>query len=252
MAPLPELFPGIVVFRHYLRKLMRSIGSSTIRVGFASIPVSSEAPMNGSSTIISAQQSTGHTYCGKCGALNPNENVFCAACGSSIKRAVQAVVSDPVGAVSPIPEPARVTPAPAVVSTTVDPLKGMGGWLLLFCLGLVAVQPIALFLEAINSGDALVAGFNLLLGVLAICTGVALWRVASNALRLVKAYFVVVLIVGILAIVGGIVTASATPSQTPPQENFLTVGFRMLIGVAIWWYYFRKSKRVKATYGANL
>ena len=132
-------------------------------------------------------------------------------------------------------------------------LRGVGGWLLLFCVSLVVVQPLALLFEAVNSRDAFVVGFNFLLGAFAIYTGVALWRVATNALRLVKVYFVVVLIVATLAIASGILTAPATrASQTPSQDNFLTVGFRALISVAIWWSYFKKSKRVKATYGANL
>ena len=132
-------------------------------------------------------------------------------------------------------------------------LRGVRGWLLLFCLGLVLVQPLALLFEAVNSGDAFVAGFNLLLGAFAIYTGIALWRGATNALKLVKVYFVVVLIGATLVIASGILTApAARVSQTPSQDNPLTVGFRMLIGVAIWWSYFKKSKRVKATYGANL
>lgn len=131
--------------------------------------------------------------------------------------------------------------------------RGVRGWLLLFCVGLVVVQPLGLLFEAVNSGDAFVAGFNFLLGAFAIYTGIALWRVATNALRLVKVYFVVVLIVATLAIASGILTAPATRvSQTPSQDNFLTVGFRALISVVIWWSYFKKSKRVKATYGANL
>lgn len=132
-------------------------------------------------------------------------------------------------------------------------LGGVGGWLLLFCVGLVVVQPLALLFEAINSGDAFEAGFSFLLGAFSFYTGIALWRVAHNALRLVKVYFVCYLVIAVLAIVAGILGAPATRvSQTPSQDNFLTVGFRALIWVAIWWSYFRKSKRVKATYGANL
>jgi hypothetical protein len=104
----------------------------------------------------------------------------------------------------------------------------------------------------VASDTALEAVFNLLLGAFSLYAGICLWRVRPNALRLVKVYFVLVLSIATLAILASVVTTHSAPSSETPQTNVLTDGARMLIGVAIWWSYFKKSKRVKATYGANL
>lgn len=211
-------------------------------------------------------------FCRKCGAKMPEDSQFCLKCGVAVNMPSLNSAS-PTGTatgVAPALEPDAVakpsghdqpigtlsspsTPSATGSPSTVDRLKGIRGWLLLFLLGLVFVTPLSSFFGGLNSGDAFSFGFDLLFGALAIYTGIALWRGATNALRLVKVYFVVALVMAVLEIVSGILTAPATTaSSTPSQNNSLTEGFRMLIGVAIWWSYFKKSKRVKATYGANL
>jgi hypothetical protein len=211
-------------------------------------------------------------FCRKCGTKMPEDSQFCLKCGVAVivpsvngvsptgaatgvapaleLDAIAKPTSQPIGMLSGA---STLPPSETGYPSTVDPLNGIRGWLLLFCLGLVLIQPLALFFEALNSGDAFVGGFDLVFAAFAIYTGIVLWRVATKALRAVKVYFVAGLVMATIAIVGGILTAPAAVASTPPsQDNFLAVGIRMLIGVAIWWSYFKKSKRVKATYGANL
>ncbi len=207
-------------------------------------------------------------FCRKCGAKIPDDSHFCVKCGAGViaPNATSASSTGTALAVAPALEPSLLAKTPddstmppsseksaaansVGTPSTVDPLKGIRGWLLLFCLGIVFVQPLVLI---VASDTAFEAVFNLLLGAFSLYAGICLWRVRPNALRLVKVYFVLVLSIATLAILASVVTTHSAPSSETPQTNVLTDGARMLIGVAIWWSYFKKSKRVKATYGANL
>jgi hypothetical protein len=130
-------------------------------------------------------------------------------------------------------------------------LYGVGGWLLLFCVGTTIIGPLVLLVEiaaklqnASIVGSALPALLVALLaaGGFSIYTGATVWRVQTNALAVVKTYFIVM--VGLASVVFLLSVSGAYYNLAGPA--------RTLISVAIWWAYFKKSKRVKATFGANL
>jgi hypothetical protein len=82
---------------------------------------------------------------------------------------------------------------------------------------------------------------------------VALWRVRPNALGLVKAYFISLVCLAVLAVIRGLSAPQSTQiSYEAPSENYVAEGVAQIIAVVIWWFYFKKSKRVKATFGRNL
>jgi hypothetical protein len=151
----------------------------------------------------------------------------------------------------------RATPADS------SRLRGTGGWLLLFCIGTAILSPLELLAEAILRplGPLDIAILrplgllNVALTALAIYTGVALWRVRPNALGLVKAYFISLVCWAVLEVISGL---SAQQSAQISYINYEVAGREVAGGVAqiitvvIWWFYFKKSKRVKATFGRNL
>jgi hypothetical protein len=207
-------------------------------------------------------------FCGKCGTEIPSNYSFCSACGFPLRH------SDPVGVTTTTTaaqDDARATvepveaAAPTRKATPADSskLRGIGGWLLLFCIGTAILYPLELLAEAILRPLGLLdIGFlrplgllHIALTALAICTGVALWRVRPNALGLVKAYFIsLVCWAGLLVIVGLTAQQSTETSYEamPAATQAVAEGGVEIIAVVIWWFYFKKSKRVKATFGRNL
>ena len=123
-------------------------------------------------------------------------------------------------------------------------LHGVGGWLLLFCAGVTIITPLVLLAQiAGNPQNGFVVIISLMLCAFSVYVGTSLWRIRPQALKLVKIYFIVTLGLALLALVGSI---------AGNQQKDLVRAIDGLIAVAIWWSYFKKSKRVKATLGRNL
>ena len=97
-----------------------------------------------------------------------------------------------------------------------------------------------------NSSHVLI---DLGIAVFAFYVGLSLWRIQPNALKLVKAYFIVG-IVQACSLIASSIYLPVRVSKQPSGGPFET-GIRILVLVAIWATYFRKSERVKATYGSN-
>lgn len=98
-----------------------------------------------------------------------------------------------------VPEPpARESPA------GVAP-KGIGGWLLLFCLGLLVVHPVSCFVEAANENfDPGVTTIDSLLAALSFTVGVFLLAKKQVALKLVKWWFGIFLGLALLSFLADI------------------------------------------------
>lgn len=140
-----------------------------------------------------------------------------------------------------------------------------------YCLGLVEgvyanasgttiVQPIFFLRDALSSsGQPITFCVNLPMAVFAFYTGISLWRVRLNALKLVKVYFLVQLALAALSVLAVVVGASTgayqggTEYQTAEMVTTDALNsLRTALFVWIWWSYFKRSKRVRATYGLNL
>jgi uncharacterized protein DUF2569 len=200
-------------------------------------------------------------FCSRCGVLNPADHAFCKACGYELGPPVQTGASvDPPSAASHVP-PGTTTRStstlqpplsPPAVSNEATQLRGVGGWLLLFCAGLTVISPLIVLAEAANSKDIPSIAIDLGVAALYIYTGIGLWRVKTDSFKWLKVCFVVNLILGLLGILGSIWTQPDSLEQKLSSSNDLASGARPIIGVVIWWSYFGNSKRVRATYGRNL
>jgi len=146
-------------------------------------------------------------------------------------------------------------------------LRGVGGWLLLFCLILTVFSPIGRVLGAVfafrgiaqfpefyarlASGMRMTLALSIALASLGLVAGIQLWRVRRLGLVLAKIFLasaVVVAIASALAFIGADLPAEVSAS-------LLRGGIRNAVFAALWagvWYaYLRRSRRVAATYGAG-
>jgi hypothetical protein len=132
-----------------------------------------------------------------------------------------------------------------------DTLRGVGGWLLLFCVGLTMVAPALAVFRAFQSLVLMSVALQLLIASYQLYVGVLLWKMTPNALGTLKVYFIVVAVLGGLCIVaaGAVLTV---PRLSAFSVRFLWDGVRTLVSTGIWWMYFRESRRVRNTYGRNL
>ena len=204
-------------------------------------------------------------FCGKCGVQNPDNYSFCSACGFSLQR-LQPASSAGGTAVSPAPA-VEVAARPQVTVTEREallepekhidaeltryapgagPLRGVGGWLLFFCIATTIISPLVTIAEVANSNDPVVILAVVAVAILAFCTGLSLWRVRPHALRWVRVYLVVG---SCLMMIAGVQRQATYEPTSSSYENPVAGA----VGYAItWWLYFRNSKRVKATFGRNL
>jgi hypothetical protein len=139
--------------------------------------------------------------------------------------------------------------------------RGVKGWLLLFVLLLTVFNPIAtgsvLLAKFLGFNAVLYFGFADLFWIVVITlfgvyAGIMLWAVKPRAVKKAKAYL---LMYGAYAVYLAVYNFYILkPSDPSAAQIGATAGafIRILVYVGLWWAYFKRSKRVKATYGEAL
>lgn len=194
-------------------------------------------------------------FCIHCGTKLSDGAKFCGNCGASV-----------VG-ISPPTVPSRSytqIPAPPLAATASP--AGVGGWLLFFCVALTILSPIGSLAQMGNSlkeGQPLFASYPAfenaifieVIGIFAlvvygIVAGSSIWRGSPAGKSIALKY----LIVRLCAFIVIEVSAAAAMSSLPTAMFFAgvagisTVIIREVTLFAIWFTYFKISKRVKNTY----
>ena len=198
--------------------------------------------------------------CGKCGALNSNSRAFCKSCGFSLWPTLKAETAPVAPVDSNSMQPGVVSLQPtihvsrpvATDSNDVSEFYGVRGWLLWFCIVLTIINPLVLAADAAKTRDVLAIAIDLGLASLFVYTGISLWRIKPKSLDLVKLCFACQLGLAALLL---ITVVESKRRLMEPDLSFnpsLEGGVRTVAYVIIWWAYFKKSKRVRATYGSNL
>jgi hypothetical protein len=181
-------------------------------------------------------------FCPTCGQAVPDAERFCANCGTELSPPATPSAA-PVAAPDAAPPPVSAAPGA---------LRGVGGWLLVFCIWITIFSPL-MELRVLPYLRYLTLNWFLLvsLGVTAygVFCGVQLWTVRAQALTHLRIYFGLVLAGALL----GIVTFFRTMGGESSGGIWIFAGWaRTFLFLAIWITYFRVSKRVRNTYGASL
>lgn len=171
--------------------------------------------------------------CPECGKDNPDANRFCF-CGHNLEAPLQ------------------------------PPPRGVGGWLLFFCLQAVILGPLlmggSLLLLAMSlAGQSLLltnAGIYIVLratagavvSVFGALAGLYLWMLRPGALRLTRIYLVLLALLPLGQLAASILLPVPAGVQLPAPSVQVPTALLGVAGAMFWWLYFSNSRRVRATY----
>lgn len=194
------------------------------------------------------------------------ENMFCARCGQQIPDASELCpLCGRQATLELVPQPAPAALAqPQFVLTSALPIaqgpSGVRGWLLFYCIALTILAPLSLtplyvFYSVLHRYVYILRNIEALLNITRIMygfvVGIFLWARRPVALALLKIYFIAVAAETLL-----FTLEAVNQSLRIHSSVFLGSRFSSLMisaGITLLWFiYFRKSVRVKNTYGANL
>jgi len=161
---------------------------------------------------------------------------------------------------------AVVTYAAAQPPALQNPLCGVGGWLLFYCICLTILAPLLTLSNSLNAWNAAQAGFELLpllktisiienvqnafIVLYGMWVGIALWRAKPKAVAMVRTYLLVRLCLFVLLALVIISMSGSFPEHVSSSLKVLSVGtiLRELVHFLVWWFYFKKSRRVQLTF----
>lgn len=173
--------------------------------------------------------------------------------------------------IPPLPSGSSIVQEKSDTSPLIDAPspKGVGGWLLLFCVTLTILSPLAnlaqisgIWLQAesaLNEFPTLKLAIlwentgRIVLVIYGFIVGCMLWSGNPNGREIAKTF----LLIRIFGFIGIEFIAVLIMGDLPTEVSAHVVGsalgavFRNLIVFLIWWFYFKKSKRVRNTYGAH-
>jgi hypothetical protein len=185
-------------------------------------------------------------HCGKCGCEAKSGTRFCTRCDAEIEidpRDSRAELS------LSAPEQGKVSDTPTTSGSQTD-LSGIGGWLYFFCIRNTVLAPLfntsAIFA---SSTDLLTKTIFCLIVLLEFTAGVLVWRISLRAFRFLKIYFGVLVFLGLAFItIGGLSPEDAQGGSM----SLIKFGSEELLWAIGWYMYFRRSRRIKATFGRNM
>lgn len=188
-------------------------------------------------------------FCARCGQEIPDKSQICPVCGgaTSVEAYLPQAAQQAPGAIPAPPQP------PAVPAGS---LRGVGGWLLFFCIGFTILWPMwtlsqyALSHFVFRGPAGAAALLRLLLGI---ATGVVLWMGKPAAINLLRIYFALTGVLLLWSFVNWgrffIRYSDFSPRLLQPLVTGLGLSIVLFVAGVL---YFSRSERVRATYGSTL
>jgi len=128
-----------------------------------------------------------------------------------------------------------------------EKLVGVSGWLLFHCILLCILQPLMMLVGLGSDGQSVpgvLAVAGAVLGIWGLIVGAMLWSRSEGALVNVRTYWRGNVVISIL------VALVLLATYGPRAGLFLVDAVRSVLASALWLAYFKRSKRVRATYPA--
>lgn len=162
----------------------------------------------------------------------------------------------------PVPVPSTPPPASTHSSTAMKPdgPSGVGGWLTFFCVGLTILGPLntlaqmnaqwtqAIKFPALHNALYWETGCLSAMTAYGFIVGCAIWRGSAKGRNLAK-QFLSIQLVGYFFIEVVALSMLPIPVQSSAQTEVVSGTIARIIYFLVWWFYFKKSKRVRNTYG---
>jgi len=185
-------------------------------------------------------------FCTRCGQQIPDATEICPLCGREASLRL-----DP-------PPPAPVTAPqfhlPAPLAPIVHGPNGVKGWLLVYCLTLTMLGPAFVVINfsaepsRFTNPSGLMETIRIAYGMV---VGILLWTRRPISLLLLKVYFIIIAAQFALFSLDMVALSLRQHSSVflAPTFPALAIGAGITL---LWFAYFRKSVRVRNTFGANL
>jgi len=182
-------------------------------------------------------------FCARCGEQIADGSEICPLCGREANLRI-----DPPAPIPALAQSQLVLPGLPKVSGPC----GIGGWLQFFCVVLTVLGPASVLVQASSQTRFynpyyIIAYARVFYGAV---VGIVLWMRRPVALALLKIYFIVVastILLAALQIVAVALRTRLSIFLVPWFAPALQLGYTIL-----WFAYFKRSVRVRNTYGANL
>jgi len=145
-------------------------------------------------------------------------------------------------------------------------LRGVGGWLLFFCVSLTVLNPVstAIFLSIGIMGNApyfvqypgllvltvIDTAVSVALMAASVYAGVGLWRVRPGAVRIARMFLIAGAVYAVLAPFTPLLAGLPAEANDALIQAGIQGAGRGVVYYAIWLNYLNRSKRVLATYPA--
>ena len=168
---------------------------------------------------------------------------------------------------SPMPPPPPPAPLPLPVDTMTR-LRGVRGWLLFFCLSLTLFNPGATIYNLYTSIPQTTQFFKAFPGLflltvvdtvvsagiaaLSVYAGILLWRVRPGAVKVARIFLIVGMAYVVLAPFSPLLAGLPQAANDAVMSSVLPAIGRGIVYYGIWLSYLSSSKRVRATYSANV
>lgn len=145
-----------------------------------------------------------------------------------------------------------------------EQVRGVGGWLLFFCVSLTILSPVAslalLGYGVFQSAPYFAQNFPVMALVLAdaglsvalvgayVYAGVSLWRVRPQAVQVTRVVLIVSAVYALLAPLEPLLLGLDAAGRQQVIDAWMQTGWRGAMYSVIWLNYLMQSKRVRATY----